>query len=529
MHLDGSFAPEELHKLLLERHARDPFLESIPVSVPLPWSGETLPVRQLLLKCCEEKTAAPRPPLPPPQDPSSSSSPPPIGHQHPPHGDAWSSNLSVFANMCICTNKRSLNKMLDSFALFMPLVAGDLSAITRLSDMFVDRLVDSNVFYCEVRYSPHLLCGDVSVSPPPVSARAVVSAVAAGLKAGCDRVNASRKSSSTPPIVVTQILCMLCWFPQWSDDVVTLADEFRLPEHLTQHLGGRGGGGSGVGAAASDRVLPQSEPLDATSLTGFVVGVDLAAGEAHFDRTPFAIAPSSLVSSHSKAFVRAGTLGLHRCCHAGEVPGACGNSSSDELPSGGGIGGGGGGGGGVATRLAGGLAVERAVLEYGAERIGHGYLLFQDDGASGFDTETTARIVNLCNERKVHFEVCPTSSFETGGWHGDGAEEGDWKKHPIRKMLSRRTASDAEEDATSPPSFVDIPPGVSLSISSDDPAVFTATLTGEYGLVSENMGVGERRVAETVRDAIDAAFVPDWAKRVFRRYVEEWFEREMKE
>ncbi len=36
---------------------------------------------------------------------------------------------------------------------------------------------------------------------------------------------------------------------------------------------------------------------------------------------------------------------------------------------------------------------------------------------------------------KIHFEACPTSSLETGGWEIKSEEEKDWKMHPAVKMF----------------------------------------------------------------------------------------------
>ena len=77
---------------------------------------------------------------------------------------------------------------------------------------------------------------------------------------------------------------------------------------------------------------------------------------------------------HFEAFQRAQELGLNITIHAGEV----GDSAF----------------------------VCKAVNEYGATRIGHGYRIARD-----LDVMEKMRLKN------IHFEACPTSSVETGGWN----------------------------------------------------------------------------------------------------------------
>ena len=119
-----------------------------------------------------------------------------------------------------------------------------------------------------------------------------------------------------------------------------------------------------------------------------------------------------------------------------------------------------------------------AVSEYGASRVGHGY-----------------RVVELCACRarisarvaRAHFEVCPTSSHATGGWVAPGAEP-DWSRHPARAML----------DA-----------GLSLSLSSDDPALFGTTLAREHEIAVSKIGVSAAELEAMTLAAIDAAFDDD--------------------
>ena len=134
-----------------------------------------------------------------------------------------------------------------------------------------------------------------------------------------------------------------------------------------------------------------------------VVGVDVAAGEVGDDP-----------EGHVEAFAKAKELKVPVTLHAGELGGT--------------------------------ENVRHAVFEFHARRVGHGY-------AATEDVELLASLVT----QGAHFEVCPTSSQETGAWR-HSEEEPPWVSHPLCRML----------DA-----------GASISINSDDPSVFFTTLTQE--------------------------------------------------
>mmetsp|Transcript_31110 Transcript_31110/g.82798 ORF Transcript_31110/g.82798 Transcript_31110/m.82798 type:complete len:416 (-) Transcript_31110:37-1284(-) len=183
-------------------------------------------------------------------------------------------------------------------------------------------------------------------------------------------------------------------------------------------------------------------PVEAKVLTdvvGCVVGVDIASGEGHFSPE----SPSHLL--HKAAMKRAHEEGIPITLHAGEV------TSRRE--------------------------VVRAVVEWKASRIGHGYRVM----------DTTEEQLASDDELKhVLFELCPQSSFETGGWIGAASEAEDWTGHPIISMLDR---------------FV-------CNINSDDPEVFGSDLVSEYCRLCSDMHVDVERLVKANADALVHAFVP---------------------
>lgn len=218
--------------------------------------------------------------------------------------------------------KGTLEDMLTCFEFFTPLVYSNESLLEELAFDFVQRQWEQNVIYTEVRYSPQLLAKDP---------KQALDAITRGLRRGCEKYS----------VVVNQILCAICFFPDWSKDVVDLVEKHR------------------------------------DDFPCAVVGIDIAAGEAHFDRE------SPFWKGHYEMCQRAQELGLNITIHAGETP-----DSADH--------------------------VQMAIEEYGARRIGHAYRI-----ADRRD------IMQIVKDKNIHIESCPTSSVETGGW-----QKTHWKNHP---------------------------------------------------------------------------------------------------
>jgi adenosine deaminase len=129
--------------------------------------------------------------------------------------------------------------------------------------------------------------------------------------------------------------------------------------------------------------------------------------------------------------------------------------------------------------------VQKAIDDYGAKRIGHAYHI-----------TNYPEIMDLVKDRKVHVEVCPTSSVETGGW-----EKTDWRDHPA--CIFREN-------------------GLSMSLSSDDPAVFNTSLTWQYRIAMKKMRWEEEEILETLEDSIEAAFLPEEEKESLRQTIRDY-------
>jgi adenosine deaminase len=158
------------------------------------------------------------------------------------------------------------------------------------------------------------------------------------------------------------------------------------------------------------------DPRQAARTTDFIiehresfVGIDLADRDIGFEIRRF----GPLVA-------RARAAGLHFTTH-------CGEDDVPEAPQ----------------------QVRVAIEELGAERIGHGIYIHRDPA-----------VMALARERRVLFELCPTSNWLTSSVASIAA-------HPIRKLMEH---------------------GVAVSINSDDPGLFGIDLCHEYRALHRDLG-----------------------------------------
>lgn len=169
-----------------------------------------------------------------------------------------------------------------------------------------------------------------------------------------------------------------------------------------------------------------------------VVGVDIAGNEAEFSLTPFI----PLLHEARRA-------GLHITIHAGEWSGA--------------------------------ESVRQAIEEAGAERIGHGVRVVEDEN-----------VVALAKEREVAFEVCLTSNYQSG-------VVGRLEEHPFPHMRKK---------------------GLRVTINTDDPAVSRITLSDEYYLASEIFSLAPQELFAHVLFAARASFLPDHARQELEKRLQ---------
>jgi adenosine deaminase len=121
-----------------------------------------------------------------------------------------------------------------------------------------------------------------------------------------------------------------------------------------------------------------------------------------------------------------------------------------------------------------GAASVREALTLPIARMSHGVRAIEDPA-----------VVEELAERGVVLEACPTSNLATGVFPG-------YENHPLRALYEA---------------------GVKVTLGSDDPPYFGASIGGEYAVARERLGFGEGELKTITRTAIEASFADDAVKR----------------
>jgi len=116
----------------------------------------------------------------------------------------------------------------------------------------------------------------------------------------------------------------------------------------------------------------------------------------------------------------------------------------------------------------------REALQLPVTRISHGVRATEDPA-----------LVRTLAERGVVLEACPTSNVATGVYTG-------YETHPLRQLYEA---------------------GVKVTLGSDDPPYFGASIGGEYALAQERLGFEEGELRSITRTAVEASFADDALKR----------------
>jgi adenosine deaminase len=109
----------------------------------------------------------------------------------------------------------------------------------------------------------------------------------------------------------------------------------------------------------------------------------------------------------------------------------------------------------------------RAALGLPITRIAHGVRAIEDPA-----------LVSEIAARGMVLDTCPTSNVVLGVYPS-------YEEHPLPRLRAA---------------------GVKITLGSDDPPYFGATIEGEYGICSARMGFGDDDLRDITRTAIDAAF-----------------------
>ncbi len=116
----------------------------------------------------------------------------------------------------------------------------------------------------------------------------------------------------------------------------------------------------------------------------------------------------------------------------------------------------------------------REAMTLPISRISHGVRAIEDPA-----------LVAEIAERGLVLEACPTSNVATGVF-------GSYEEHPLRTLHEA---------------------GVKLTLGSDDPPYFGASIGGEYAVARERFGFEEGELRTITRTAVEASFADDAVKR----------------
>jgi adenosine deaminase len=116
----------------------------------------------------------------------------------------------------------------------------------------------------------------------------------------------------------------------------------------------------------------------------------------------------------------------------------------------------------------------REALELPVNRIGHGVRSIEDPA-----------LVGELAERGTVLEVCPTSNVVLGIYSS-------YEEHPLPRLLEA---------------------GVRVTLGSDDPPYFGASIGGEYAVCRERLGLDDETLRRITQTAVEGAFCDEKLKR----------------
>ena len=108
-------------------------------------------------------------------------------------------------------------------------------------------------------------------------------------------------------------------------------------------------------------------------------------------------------------------------------------------------------------------------LNLGAERIGHGLHAGQDP-----------ELIEELSKRQIPIEICLTSNLRTGCCT-------TLADHPVRNYFDH---------------------GLMITLNTDDPAMFSTSLSREYQLAQNDFGFTDEHLRELARNSFEASFLP---------------------
>jgi adenosine deaminase len=121
-----------------------------------------------------------------------------------------------------------------------------------------------------------------------------------------------------------------------------------------------------------------------------------------------------------------------------------------------------------------------------AERLGHGIRILEDE-----------RLAAEVRDRGVPLEVCPTSNVMTG-------QVGSLQEHPLPALLEK---------------------GLTVTLNSDDPAMFGSFLANEYEQARSAFGLSDESLASIALAGVGVSFADATTKAALEREIQLWLDQ----
>jgi adenosine deaminase len=152
-------------------------------------------------------------------------------------------------------------------------------------------------------------------------------------------------------------------------------------------------------------------------------------------------------------------------------------------------------------------SIFQAITKLHADRIGHGYLLFNPERVTdpkvGDPSAYVKRLAEVIADRRITMEVCITSNLQTNPSIGTA------QAHTLRKMLDNR---------------------LSVTICTDNRLVSHTTMTDELSLAVRDIGVTHRELRDIIIHGFKRSFFPGGylEKRAYVRKAIDTFDATMR-
>lgn len=326
-------------------------------------------------------------------------------------------------------------------------VLNSLESIERVAyELAIDNQ-NEGVYYIEVRFAPQLLMG----LSQGYSMKDVLGAVNNGLKKAKIEFNSKNPVLDFDYGIINCAMRMVApkGTSEYYDDFFKLHQYSNPREIMTQ---------AALELAKGSVQLRNEEGIP-------IVAIDLAGQEEGFPAIHF-----------KDAYQYAHKHFMHKTVHAGEAYGA--------------------------------ESIFQAVTDLHAERIGHGYYLFDADKILDPKIKNKEKFIkNLSSylaDKRTTLEVCLTSNLQTNPMLKS------IKDHPLKNMLARRVA---------------------FTLCTDNRLVSNTTVTKEFKLAVDNFDIPIKRLKDIVAYGFKKSFYPgDYVeKRAYAKKAMQYFDSVVKE